>query len=198
MPISISPHIPSPSAQPHYCRPQLQAEDSTHISQPDRNENSDLTLPKTAADEAQPFSHCENTDPGARMEDCVQMGDCVQMQLEQTDKELSSSLANYIKRLLPDENLDEFDRLRVHVKGITKTKSALADDLKWYNCLQTMLGMKVLSRQKEIDEQLEDLKRCYFQQHEKLPCKHTNIEYHDLLKEKKLATAILRNMNIKF
>ena len=116
------------------------------------------------------------------------------MQLEQHDRGLTTSLANCIKKLLPDENLLEFDKLRLVVKERGRTNNAEADHMvKEYKLLQVKIGTKVLSKKSDIDRRLQELERHHFQQYGKLPCNST---YQELLKEKKLATAVLRNMNI--
>lgn len=111
----------------------------------------------------------------------------------------TTSLANYIKVLLPNEILTEFDKLRFSLKEIIRKKTVPTNKnhmvLK-YNSLAANIGTKVLSKRVELDKQLEDFEHKYFQQHGKLPGKNTNSTYHNLLKEKKIAIAVLRNIDI--
>lgn len=63
-----------------------------------------------------------------------------------------------------------------------------------YNHLAAKLGTKVQSIQSRLDDELK-LEECkHFQEHGTLPPKVTGSHYSKILKERNLATAIIRNI----
>lgn len=120
---------------------------------------------------------------------------CLQSSLEEHSNGLTTMLANSIKKLLPTVDmisLTEFDTLRSKLKKGAQTKPM--EDR--YKTLTTIMVTKVAVKKKELDKIIEDMERKHYQQYRKLPSKTQNSLYRDLLKEKKLATAILRNIGI--
>lgn len=111
---------------------------------------------------------------------------------------LTTSLANSIKVLLPNEDLTDFDKLRFHLKDTTRKKTAPSNKhlVEKYRSQAARLGAKVLSKRVELDKAVEDFEHKYLKQHGKLPVKRTNPIYQNLLKEKKIAVSVLRNMDI--
>lgn len=111
--------------------------------------------------------------------------------LERLDEGLNTSLANSIKKLLPDISLTEFDTLRFRLKEALKRKSTVSTNAQSkYKLLATEIGTTVLSKKTDLDEQVDDFERKHYQQHSVLPTKSTNPIYRNLMREKILATTI--------
>ncbi len=117
---------------------------------------------------------------------------------------MKTSLGNCIKRLsecvddLKEFNLEEFDQLRFTLKKVTKTKrKPNHQNVSRYNQLEAELGSKVLSYQRMLTKSIEELEKVHFQQHGQLPTKATNLHYSTLLRNKKLATTVIRGLNIR-
>lgn len=118
---------------------------------------------------------------------------------EECAEGLTTSLATSIRKLLPNESLSEFDTLRFRLKEVTaknttriNTKHMTAK----YKLLTAKIGNKVSSKQIELDQLIQDLENQHFRQHGILPAKNNNAPYHNLLRQKKLAKAILTNIGV--
>ena len=110
---------------------------------------------------------------------------------------LKTSLGNCMKKILEcDDELTSFDELRYYIKN--SNVSVQSHLIKKYKAMAASLGRKVLRKQSEYDKQLREIERCHFLEHAKLPNKTTNTEYSRTLKDRNIATAILRNLNIHF
>ena len=98
-----------------------------------------------------------------------------------------------------DDELISFDDLRFNIKEAKSNKMGMKSNVTLrYKKLAASLGKKVLIKQAQLDEELQKIERAHFQDHNRLPNKDTNPRYSGLLKDRNVATAILRNLNIHF
>lgn len=126
----------------------------------------------------------------------------IHLALETHDEGLTSSLANSIKKLLQEDTpsfLGEFDTLRSRLKEIAKKKGKQVKATHVttrYKQLTEKIGSTVLAKQHELEKLIADFESKYFMKHGMLPTKSLNLPYRNLLREKNLSTAILRNIGI--
>ncbi len=118
--------------------------------------------------------------------------------LPQQEKQgLNSTLATCIERLLQNDTpstLKEFDTIRTALKGATrkgKTKNLESR----YKLLEATLGTQVLARKTHLERMIHKMELENLEEFGTLPLKRNSI-YSNLLKDKKLATTILRNIGI--
>ena len=116
--------------------------------------------------------------------------------LEKHNEGMKTSLGNSIKKLVHDKRLEEFDDLRFNIKMAKKNKKQYSDLISRYNLLSAQLGTKILTTQSKLNKSLTEIERQHLNEHSILPTKQTNSNYCKILKERNLATAVLRNMNI--
>ena len=79
-----------------------------------------------------------------------------------------------------------------------KAKRANKSEMSKYKELEANLGTKVLAKKTDLDKKIQSLEMENIKKYGTLPSKSVNCTYSNLLKAKKLATTILRNIGIKF
>lgn len=67
-----------------------------------------------------------------------------------------------------------------------------------YTQLSNDFKTKVILKKTESEKKIQEFEAKYYQDHQKLPSKTADSGYNHLLKEKNLATAILRNLDKYF
>ena len=110
---------------------------------------------------------------------------------------LTTSVASYIHQLMQPNSpntLQEFDTLRASLKRTKGTKEMKSR----YRMLTATIGTEVLAKQSLLQKDIQDKEMKHLEEHGTLPNKNSNSCYNELLKKKKLATSILRNLNINF
>ena len=124
----------------------------------------------------------------------------IDLNLEKHTEGLKTSLGNCLKKFFgADDDLTLFDELRFNIMKTKKTRklSSKAPSISRYSQLSAKLSTQVLARQSELAKQLKDIEHDYFQKYGTFPNKTNSTEYSKILKEKNLATAILRNINAR-
>lgn len=119
---------------------------------------------------------------------------------EEDDEGLKTSLATSIKKLLEHaDGVTEFDQLRFKLKKARKTNQHrnMKDMISRYTILAATLGTKVSNCRSKLHKQIQTLEQEHFQLHDKLPSKISNTQYSNLLRQRKLAVTILRNLNME-
>ena len=110
---------------------------------------------------------------------------------------LTTSVASYIHQLMQPNSpntLQEFDTLRASLKRTKGTKEMKSR----YRMLTATIGTEVLAKQSLLQKDIQDKEMKHLEEHGTLPNKNSNSCYNELLKKKKLATSILRNLDINF
>ena len=110
---------------------------------------------------------------------------------------LTTSAASYIHQLMQPNSpntLQEFDTLRASLKRTKGTKEMKSR----YRMLTATIGTEVLAKQSLLQKDIQDKEMKHLEEHGTLPNKNSNSCYNELLKKKKLATSILRNLDINF
>lgn len=118
------------------------------------------------------------------------------LNLEQHEEGLKTSVGNSIKRLLGcDVDLVEFDELRFKLKEAQKTgqHKTMTASISRYSHLSAKIQAKVKSLQSSRAAELKELERKHLLQYGKIPAKTRGSHYYNILKERDLAMAILRN-----
>ena len=105
----------------------------------------------------------------------------INLDLEEHNEGLKTSVGNYIKHLLgSDDDLIRFDDLRFKLKEAKRAGNRLY--------------IKTSISESECVAKLKELEQKYFQQNGRLPAKTRGSHYYNILKERNVATAILRGI----
>ena len=115
--------------------------------------------------------------------------------LEEHNEGLKTSAGNAIKRLLGcDDDLVKFDGLLFTLKIAKRAGNHIhmPDSISEYNKLVRKMKTKVKLVQSDRAAKLTELEHKQFQQNGKLPAKTPGSHYYKVLKERNLATNILR------
>ena len=118
---------------------------------------------------------------------------------EHTAHGMKTSLASSILELLDDDDgiLREFDELRFRMKELksNKKKHVSTKEKMRYKSLAAQLGVKLLLKRTELDQNIKDFEYQYFKKHNTLPDRN-GAAYNRLLSSRNRAKAALRNLNI--
>ena len=118
----------------------------------------------------------------------------INLDLEEHNEGLKTSVGNYIKHLLgSDDDLIRFDDLRFKLKEAKRAGNHLyiKTSVSEYEELVSKFKAKIRMVQSECVAKLE---QKYFQQNGRLPAKTRGSHYYNILKERNVATAILRGI----
>jgi hypothetical protein len=117
---------------------------------------------------------------------------------EHTAHGMKTSLASSILEMLDDDGmLREFDELRFNIKEQknNQKKHVSTKEKMRYKSLAAQLGVKLLAKRTELDQNIKEFEHQYFKKHNTLPDRNT-AAYNRLLSSRNRAKAALRNLNI--
>jgi hypothetical protein len=124
-------------------------------------------------------------------------GSFINLNLEEHNEGLKTSVCNGIKRLLGcDDDLIKFDDLRSTLKRAQRVGNHvhIKTDMSEYKKMVRNMKTKVKLVESERAAKVKELEQKHFQQNGKLPPKTPGTDYYKILKERILATNILRFM----
>lgn len=117
---------------------------------------------------------------------------------------LKTSFATVIKQVLEHaggvtEGLSDFDQLWCRLKEARRTNqhSNVKKMISSYKALVAKFHSQVQKYQSKLDIEIQALEQEQFQLHHKLPSKHCNTHYCDLLKRRKLVTYVLGSFSME-
>lgn len=150
---------------------------------------------KTPSTDPSAVNSCTSTSHLAHSSD--RCSSFINLHLEEHQGGLKTTLGNSINRLLGcDDDLSKFDALRFQLKAAKKAGSQGSHiALSSYNELAKKIGTKVRSTQQRLADEVKQTEYKHFKEHRSLPPKISGSHYSKLLKERNLATAILRNIS---
>ena len=116
--------------------------------------------------------------------------------VEEHDEGLKTTVANSIKHVLGcDDNLVKFDDLRFQLKEAKHAGGNhlhMKTSISQYRQLVEKIKAKLKLVKSEKSAQLKELEQKHYQKHGMLPAKTRGSQYYNILKERNLATNILR------
>lgn len=121
---------------------------------------------------------------------------CLNLDLEEHQEGLKTTVANCIKHLLGcDSDLEKFDDLRFKLKKAKKENHThMKTSISQYTQMLTKIEKKVKLVLSERDAKLKELEHKEFQKSGKFPDKKPGSHYYKVRKERNLATNILRHL----
>ena len=122
---------------------------------------------------------------------------CINFSLEENQEGLKTTLGNHIKRLLGlDDDLVKYDDLRFKLKAATKAGNGvhMTTSISEYNKLGAKFKTKIKLVRSERATELKELELTHFAEYGKLPAKTKGSQYYNILKDRDVATVILRTI----
>ena len=207
-------HTPEPSVTPSLENPvhatntySMDSEASTsstsEICPPNNIEHDDSEASTSSTSEICPPNNIEHDDSEASTANTsaadapsIEGAVYLNLNVEEHHEGLKSIVANSIKHLIGSDNdLVEFDDLRFNLKKAKLAgKHINTASISKYRQMLKKIETKVKLVQSERAAKLKELEQKEFQKSGKLPAKTRGSYYYNILKERNLATKILRNL----